>query len=115
MDIDWTRAFAVAIAILLFWLVRAWIGGREQRLTDHANRLHAERQRIADLRLWIEQQMFGLMCDFPQLSDEQITQLANDALVNWRVSAPEAYRWCTPETAARVRRSAVVGRLREQV
>lgn len=50
--------------------------------------------------------------EFPTLSDEEVTQLVLDELVNTRVEEREFFKWATVSTTARIMRTTVVETLR---
>ena len=61
-----------------------------------------------EVRALVERRIVELLEEFPKLTDEDITQLMLDELVNKRVGHREFFKW----TTARLRRTIVVETLR---
>lgn len=53
----------------------------------------------------VENMAVALTRQFPQLGDEEISQLVRDDLVNHRIKDPRAFKWASADTVGRLRRN----------
>lgn len=72
------------------------------------NGVHVNPQQVVEHRTW------SLMCEFRELSDQDIATLVRDEILNARGEDNALLRWATPETVARLRRTALVELVRQQ-
>lgn len=93
--------------------VVAFIGVNEGRARA-ARREHdaAPTDEPEEVRTLVERRLVELLEEFPALTDEDVTQLMLDELVNKRVKEREFFKWATVATTARLRRTIVVETLR---
>ncbi len=107
-----TLAFVVLAAAVV--AVVAFIGVNEgrARAARREEEDAAPREQPEEVRTLVERRLVELLAEFPTLSDEDVTQLMLDELVNKRVEEREFFKWATVATTARLRRTIVVETLR---
>ncbi|MBS2020460.1 MAG: hypothetical protein JST00_46815 [Deltaproteobacteria bacterium] len=62
----------------------------------------------------VEERLFALMVEFPQLPDEQIALFARDEIIAHQGNDPAFLEWATAETVARIRRTVLLAHARQQ-
>ena len=62
----------------------------------------------------VEERLFALMVEFPQLPDDQIALFARDEIIARQGNDPAFLEWATADTVARIRRMVLLAHARQQ-
>jgi hypothetical protein len=100
----------------LFWLFLAiligifrWIFAEAKAASNRSKKnaaVYAER--MHEIQTESEKRALDLIAEFPDINDEGLALMMRDELMNNRIQGQEWYRWATPDTVARMRRTLAV-------